>query len=139
MTISARDISPLTLDRAKAINSAMLNMALEREGLRKVPLDQITLLRETSLIDMVRAGAVVKDAEEAAHAALPPGSTRSVSMVCDDRLVAAIYAFINFSLPPASSPDDEDYVIMKITDTAHHWFLVSGCRPIRTEEEPDEA
>lgn len=140
MTISAASITPpLTIERAKALNGAMISLALEREGIGKCAWSDVTMLREASLVDLVHAAALVK-ADDARRAPNPDGS-RSVSMVCDDRLVAAIYAFLHFALPPAHRIDDDDYVILKLADRGATAFLVCGVRETREgdDEEADAA
>lgn len=119
------------LDRAFALNSAMVDLALEREGLGKAAWSSITLLREATLDELVKAGRLVKAADAAAPSNAD-GSRRS-HIVCDDRLVAAIYAFVHFTLPPASSPYEDDHVILSVTDTTHTYFLISGAREVARE------
>lgn len=126
----------MTLERAAALNRAMINLMLEREGLAKCPLDQLTLLRSATLAELAQAGPIV----EAEQNSRPPDAngSRTFSMVCDDRCVAAVYAFLHFTLPPASSPYDDDHVIMALTDTTHTYFLISGARERRDEAEDHE-
>ena len=126
----------LPLERAQALNKAMFNLALEREGLAKCPLDQLTLLRGASLLELTQAGPIVR-AHDQAKAPSADG-TRTFSMVCDDRLVAAVYTFLHFTLPPASSPHDEDYVVLSLTDTTHTYFLISGARERQDDDEEGE-
>ncbi len=123
--------------RALALNAAMMNMALEREGLAKASTADIRLLRAASLIELAGAAVLVR----AHDAAQPPNANggRTFHMACDDRLVAAIYAFVHYALPPASSPFEDDYPILTLTDTTHTYFLISGAREKRPEvdEEAD--
>lgn len=126
---------PLALERAQRINSAMFALALERDSIAKIRLDQITLLRETSLADMAAAGPMIK-AHDEQQPANPDGS-RSFSVICDDRLVAAIYAFIHFALPPAHTPDHDDYVILSLQDGPHIAFLICGQRELLPDNDDE--
>jgi hypothetical protein len=112
--------------RAIALNSAMISVAFEREGLKKVSLKDLALLREASIVEMSNAAGIVRKFDEEKPA--NPDGTRSVRLVCDDRLVAAIYTFLHYTLPPASNPHADDYLILKIRDTTHTYFLISGAR-----------
>lgn len=139
MTISADQISPyLTLERAEEINDAMFAMALERDRILKVSTAQIELLKGASLMEMAQAGNVIKAAERRRNADRLPGTAQTISMVCDDRIVAAIYAFVNFVIPPASRPDDDDYAMLVVRDTARTWFLVGGSRENKPDADDDE-
>jgi hypothetical protein len=131
--VSAADAK---LARAIELNKAMVTLGLEREGLARTSAASLALLRGASLVELSEAGRIVK-AFEAARPANADGA-RSFSLVCDDRLVAAIYAFLHFTLPPASSPHDEDYLILKLTDTTHTYFLISGAREAGQEQDEDE-
>lgn len=135
MTETMVDVAP-EVARALDLNKAMIDMALEREGLAKIGADQMELLRGASLAELAKAAGIVK-AHDAARPSNPDGS-RSFMMTCDDRIVAAIYAFLHFTLPPASDPDDDDYIILKLTDTTHVYFLVSGAREIEAEDDEEE-
>jgi len=137
MTIAARtQREPLSLGRAHALNSAMVKLALEREGIVSTTRQEIDLLRAASLIDLAEAAAVVKEAEE--REAIGHTGPRSVSMVCDDRLVAAIYAFLHFAIPPAAGPYDDDQLLVKMTGGARHWFLICGSREIGSLGDDDD-
>lgn len=136
--MSADQISqPLTLERAKAINGAMFAMALERDHIQKVSTAQIELLKGASLMEMAQAGNVIKAAERRSNADCLPGTAQTISVVCDERIVAAIYAFVHFVIPPASGPDDNDYAMLVVRDTARTWFLVGGSRETKPDEDDD--
>jgi hypothetical protein len=139
MTISARHTGePITLERARQLNGAMFDLALEREGIRFCSWDRITLLREASLVELAQAGAVIKEHEDKQEAATD--GSRSFSMVCDDRLVAAIYAFLHFAVPPAHRHDDDDYLILRTKDNSGYTaFLMCGVREIIQDEEAEAA
>lgn len=124
------------LQRAIALNKAMVTIALEREGLAHTSTADINLLREASLVELSEAGRIV-DAFQKDQPANADGS-RSFSMVCDDRLVAAIYTFLHFTLPPASRPHEQDYVIVRHSDGHHVWFLISGSRERSALNDVDE-
>lgn len=127
---------PMALERAKALNSAMFALSLERDGILKCGLNQLALLREATLAELIQVGPIVSAADKAKPGAAD--GTRSFSMTCDDRIVAAIYAFLHFTLPPASKPDDEDYVVLALTDTTHTYFLISGARERKPDAEDDD-
>ncbi|MDX2307100.1 MAG: hypothetical protein NW216_02560 [Hyphomicrobium sp.] len=128
--------APMTLERAYALNSAMVALFFNSEGLREISKETLALLRKASLLELAQAGALVKEHEERQQ----PGENgrRSHSFKCDDRLVAAIYAFLHFTLPPASSPFDDDYVILKLRDTNYTHFLISGARESDAKDDEDE-
>lgn len=127
--------SPET-ERALALNSAMFALCMEREGIATIRQDQITLLKGASLIELANASRLVKEDEDK-RPAYADGS-RSFSMVCDDRIVAAIYAFLHFTLPPASSPLDDDYPLVVLRDTEYTYFLISGARERKEDDEGEE-
>lgn len=139
MTISSRDPLPeLTYERAKVLNSAMLSIGLEREGLCKAKWSEITLLREASLLELALAGGVVSRHEDEQ----PPNAdgSRSFSLKCDDRLAAAIYCFLRYAIPPAHTPLDDDNLLLKVSDTSHTYFLMCGAREAASlaQDEDDE-
>jgi hypothetical protein len=64
----------LPLERAQALNKATFNLALEREGLAKCPLDQLTLLRGASLLELTQAGPIVRAHDQAKAPTAPAQS-----------------------------------------------------------------
>jgi hypothetical protein len=96
----------MELDRAKEINSALLDIGFFTEGLKTGEETQkaVDLLGDVSLSDMLKAGEVVRQenertfAESVENMRLKGSSSRTIMMVCDDRLVAAIYAALNYSV-----------------------------------------
>lgn len=130
-------MSAIDLERARILNDALMSLALESSGIGTCPLDKLTLLREASLAELIAAGPAVKADDEGR----PPAEdgSRTFSVVCDDRLVAAIYAFLHYALPPASSPHEPDFPIVHVTDTTHTYFLVSGARERAVEREDEDA
>lgn len=81
-------------ERAHNINGATLDIALVQEGL--VPLDKaadaMAYLEDVSLSEMLEAKAII-EAEN--RAAIGPGP-HTITMICDDRLIAAIYALLHY-------------------------------------------
>lgn len=132
--------SPLA--RAHMLNKAMLDLAMERDGLRKISRSDINLLLEASLVEMAQARVVIKQDEDDRGFGTPDGVSRSVSMVCDDRLVAAIYAFMQFAVPPAHRIGEDDYLLVKLD--FKHWgeehtaFLACGNRPKKSEDNDED-
>lgn len=130
-------VADAKLARAKALNKAMVTLGLEREGLARISTADLALLRGASLVELSDAGRMVKAFQDVQPAGAD--GSRTFSMVCDDRLVAAIYTFLHFTLPPASSPYDEDYLILKMTDSTHTYFLISGAREASRDDDEEEA
>jgi hypothetical protein len=122
-------------DRALALNGAMIALVLEREGLGKIAWNEITLLREASLAELVQSQRLVEIYDDRPQQT----STRTVHMKCDDRLIAAVYAFLNFALPPAMHPYEDDYLILKLADRGGFTsFLACGIRETKPASEDDE-
>lgn len=115
----------LSIERAQALNDAMLALGLEREGLGRATWAQITMLREASLVELAAVEAIM---DQDNGEVLADGSRR-ISLKCDQRLVAAIYTFLHFALPPAHTVDHEDYLILRTSDRSGYTaFLVCGVR-----------
>lgn len=127
---------PLTLERAEALNRAMGKLALESQGIGKCPWSEVTMLREASLAELVAAGPMIETDDRAR----PPAAdgSRTFSIVCDDRMVAAIYAFLHYALPPTQTVDDEDTLILKLSDAGTTSFLICGVREARVEQDEDD-
>lgn len=137
MSITPTNPAELTIERAKLINSAMFKLALERDDIAKCPWSDVTMLREATLAEMTAAGPLIKRHEKDD---LPNADgSRSISMICDDRIVAAIYTFLHYALPPAHRSDDEDYLILKVADRGYASFLICGVRELANEAEENAA
>lgn len=84
----------MTLERAYEINSAMLDFGLRAIGLNK-QVAQPSLV-DVSLAEMIQCAPIIKEHEDKQPADQP----KTFTVVCDDRLVAAIYVSLHF--PPDS-------------------------------------
>lgn len=82
-------------ERAHNINGATLDIALVQEGLVSPDkaADAMAYLEDVSLIDMLEAKLII---EEENRQKIGPGP-HTITMVCDDRLIAAIYALLRYS------------------------------------------
>lgn len=128
----------MTVDRALQLNSAMVSLAFEREGLGRCKPDAFAMLRKATLAELAAVGAILQKHED--EQTPSDTGTRTFCMKCDDRLVAAIYAFLHFAVPPAHRPDDDDYLILKTEDRGLVSFLMCGVREIdELEAEAEEA
>lgn len=85
-------MATLDIERARELNRAML--ALKMTGEVRECLESASLADLQACADIIRAADKANDT----------GTTRRISMVCDDRLVAGIYTLLHFD---ASEPDDE--------------------------------
>lgn len=86
-------------ERARFINRAMFNIGFFTQVGESDKIDHMQSFKDldgVKLSEMIACGDIVKSFEEARPANENGG--RSFSMVCDDRLVAAIYTFLNFPL-----------------------------------------
>jgi hypothetical protein len=91
--------SDLTLGRAREINRAMVDAVLFMQGVTE-DRDGLKDLSGYTLREMIDAAGVIKAAEELEHKFLPSGAPRSFAMVCDDRLVAALYCAAHYQARP---------------------------------------
>ncbi len=90
----------MNIERAREINSAMLNAALYKDGLVAVCPD----LSRYSLLEMVQAGPMVRADDD-------PSQPGRYTMVCDDRLVAALYTLCHFQAEVPSVDGIEPIVV----------------------------
>lgn len=128
MTISTPiEAAPdMTVGRAVQLNSAMVSLAFEREGLGKCKPDALEMLRKATLAELAAVGTILRKHEDEQKPS--DTGTRTFCMKCDDRLVAAIYAFLHFAVPPAHRADDDDYLILKLESRGLVSFLLCGVR-----------
>lgn len=113
----------ITLERAEALNAAMFAL-----GIGDVTPAQIELLRGASLIELAEVGHAIKEAD-ANRPPEPDGST-PISVTVDERLVAAIYTFLHYAIPPARDPDRRDTTILAMIAGGHSWVLACGSRRV---------
>jgi hypothetical protein len=116
----------MDLARARRIVSAINDRCLAHVGLPR----NLATLKNISLADMMEAKRVVENANEAAEAAARiTGEQYRVSMVPDDRLLAAVYCIDHF---PAS-----DEPALQIPDGDNHLLCLAVIR-LRTPVEADD-
>lgn len=88
----------MAMDRAKEINSHMNSLFFYSEGIARdtadhaAMLDALAFLRPLSLRDMLAAADAISNAPEVRN---DKGNV-VLTTICDDRLIAAIYAFLNY-------------------------------------------
>ena len=118
----------ISLERAEALNAAMFNLMMGREGLAMVEPEDIEILRGASLIELAQVASVINAAEDSQ----PPDAdgSRTLQMTMDDRLVAAIYTFLHYAIPPARDPDRLDTTILSMIAGGHSWVLACGSRRV---------
>ena len=90
----------MDLETAKRINGGMVNFQMAAMGV----IDDFPDLSGYSLPELVEAAQVMRDHPGDKQ---PDGKTRH-QMMCDDRLVSAIYTILHF---PAESGDDLDPIL----------------------------
>lgn len=61
---------------------------------------------------------------------LEPDGSALISVVADDRLVAAIYTFLHYAIPPAGGPESRDTTILSMIAGGHSWVLACGSRRV---------
>lgn len=117
-------------ERALALNGAMLGLFYESEGIKgKLPWSEMTMLRNATLADLAEASRLVDvyDKRPQQHGA------RTVHFKCDDRLIAAIYTFLHYALPPARHQFEDDRMILRCdAGGGHIAFLICGSRDARS-------
>lgn len=107
----------MSLERAREINRVLTGVTFASYGLAEAP--SIAELRGVSLAEMLESKALVR----AANLIKDADGKQTITMTCDDRLIAAIYVLINYEprseaiveigdigvavLPLAKEPADE--------------------------------
>lgn len=100
---------PMTPERAKEIVSAINDRAYFKMGLKEAP--DIGSLEGVSLAEMLEAKNAVEAGNRAAQEhAKQTGGTYSVSIIPDDRLIAAAYALEHYQ------PDNEAVVVIPTSE-----------------------
>jgi hypothetical protein len=118
-------------DRALALNGAMVGIAMETMDVARTSRADLDLLRTASLAELVEA---VRLAE--VYNGRPQTTPyREITVVVDDRLVAAIYAFLHYAVPPYHDPDARDEPVVRMAVGDHVHFIVRGSRPARSIQE----
>jgi hypothetical protein len=110
----------MTPDTADRINAELVKARLAGMGIGAQP--DLELLRSCSLSDLLAARDVVSAANEAARSAGPP---YTLTTVCDDRLIAAIYASLHYDPTEADAPDP----ILLLTEGGRTTALVHVLTP----------
>ena len=112
----------MNYERAVEVNSAMLAVSYARMGLELNPGQPLPSLAGYSLAEMVEASCVLdaKDKEDAKTR--EPGEAYSITMRCDDRLVAALYTAANYdgqdedsgNFEPLAEVDGKALILVKL-------------------------
>lgn len=119
----------MTPESAQQINAEMVKTHLHGMGIGKAP--NFTFLRSQRLADLIAARDLVAASNAAATAAGPP---YTLTTVCDDRLVAAIYTALHYDPSEADEPDP----ILVQTDGDRTTALVHVIAPMTPDQAADE-
>jgi hypothetical protein len=84
-------------ERAYEVNAAMVRVQMFSMGLEEICPD----VSVYSLAEMVQAARVIKAIEDAETS---PDGSQTITVTCDDRLVAAIYAMTHHDGEPNGNP-----------------------------------
>ena len=107
-------------ESADAINASLVRARLHGMGIGAAP--DLELLRSCSLGDLLAARDLVAAGNAAATAGGPPFT---LTTVCDDRLVAAIYTALHYD---ATDPDEPEPIVL-LTDSGCTTALVHVLTP----------
>lgn len=118
------------LKKASDIVAAINSFAFESEGIEKKA--DIKTLENLSLSEMLSAVAVVNAMNDEES---KKSGTRTIYIVPDDRLTAAVYTFLHFYPAYADNDGSGDEFILKIADAPANGrvevgFLMRGAREI---------
>jgi hypothetical protein len=133
--------------RALEINGWMLTLFYASMGLKEgkepTPRDAVKGLSKVSLEEMIAADRMVRAVNGAALAEQSRnGGSCSIRMVCDERLIAAIYVFLNYSSRKGGwGPDafDDNIILSTPYGAGRVKALVLVQRDEEKDEEDDEA
>lgn len=116
-------------DRALALVGAMVELAIETMGIDRPGRANVDLLKSASLAELVESVRLVEVYNRR------PQTTpyREIVVTVDDRNVAAIYAFLNYAVPPYHAPDGRDEPVVRLSIGDHVHFLVRGARRLSAE------
>lgn len=89
-------VERLDVERGVHLNARMFQHGMYRLEVAEDPGDS---LEDDDLLDMVLAARMVRATEDATP--IVPGQGRTISTVCDDRMVAALYTLYHYDAVPS--------------------------------------
>jgi hypothetical protein len=116
-------------ERHQQIVSAINSVALEDMG---VGTADLSTLDGVSLLEMIEASRALENDNKAQP---KDNGTRSFWIIPDDRLVAAVYAWMHYAAPAYHRPFEEDTAVVVVRVAGHAHALVVCSRPVRAEAE----
>lgn len=124
-------------ERHKEIVAAINSFAMAELGIGTA---NIAALKDVSLLEMIEASRALENDNKQAESV---NGSKSFWVVPDDRLIAAVYAWMHYAAPPSHRPFEGDTAIVVARVAGHAHALVVCSRPVHAnaanEDQPEEA
>ena len=126
----------MTLETANEIMTAVCVIPFAEMGIEQDIAAAIEKLEEITLQDILDARKRIEEDNTERREAAKDGESISISAVPDDRLIAAVYAFLNYSDTNRDpyKMESGDNIILSADMGDHYRFLAMGRRPVQQEE-----